>query len=105
MAATPFSDLAELLAIPSVSSDPGHAPDLRRAADWIAARLAFANGRVVESDGHPIVLAEWLGAPGAPTILVYGHYDVQPAGDEAAGATPPVAARGRGGRDHAPGAP
>src|SRR4051812_14888264 len=104
MAATPFSDLAELLAIPSVSSEPGHAPDLRRAADWIAERLAFANGRVVETDGHPIVLAEWLGAPGAPTILVYGHYDVQPAGDEAAWTTPPFSPDVREGRIYARGA-
>src|SRR4051794_28781012 len=104
MAATPFSDLAELLAIPSVSSEPGHAPDLRRAADWIAERLAFANGRVVETDGHPIVLAEWLGAAGAPTILVYGHYDVQPAGDEAAWTTPPFAPDVRDGRIYARGA-
>src|SRR4051812_26841763 len=104
MAATPFSDLAELLAIPSVSSEPERAQDLRRAAAWIAKRLAFANGRVVETDGQPIVLAEWLGAPGAPTILVYGHYDVQPAGDEGAWTTPPFAPDVRDGRIYARGA-
>jgi acetylornithine deacetylase/succinyl-diaminopimelate desuccinylase-like protein len=81
-------DLCELLAIPSVSSDPAHAPDMRRAAGWLATRLAFAGGRVVETDGHPVVLAEWLGKPGAPTILVYGHYDVQPPGDPGAWTTP-----------------
>src|SRR3954454_19561598 len=104
MADTRFSELAALLAIPSVSSEPEHVQDLRRAAEWIAERLAFANGRVVESDGHPIVLAEWLGAAGAPTILVYGHYDVQPAGDEGAWTTPPFAPDVRDGRIYARGA-
>jgi acetylornithine deacetylase/succinyl-diaminopimelate desuccinylase-like protein len=66
MAASPSSDLLELLAVPSVSSEPVHAPDMRRAAEWIAERLAFAGGRVVETGGHPAVLAEWRGAPGAP---------------------------------------
>ena len=104
MAATPSSDLAELLAIPSVSSEPEHLPDLRRAAEWIAARLAFADSRVVETDGHPLVLAEWLGMPGAPTILVYGHYDVQPPGDLTAWTTPPFAPDVRDGRIYARGA-
>lgn len=104
MAATPSSDeqrylreLAELVAIPSVSSDESHLGDMRRAAEWLAAKLSFAGGRVVETPGHPIVLAEWLGAPGAPTILVYGHYDVQPAGDESAWASPPFEATVRDG--------
>jgi acetylornithine deacetylase/succinyl-diaminopimelate desuccinylase-like protein len=104
MAATPFSELEELLAIPSVSSEPEHAPDLRRAAEWIARRLDFAGGRVVETDGHPAVLAEWLGAPDAPTILVYGHYDVQPPGDLAAWTTPPFEPSVRDGRIYARGA-
>jgi acetylornithine deacetylase/succinyl-diaminopimelate desuccinylase-like protein len=107
MAATPSSDLAELaelLAIPSVSSEPERAADLRRAAAWIAARLPFANGRVAETTGHPVVLAEWLGVPGAPTILVYGHYDVQPAGDPAARTTPPFEPDVRDGRIYARGA-
>ncbi len=51
------------------------------AAGWLAERLAFANGRVEPTAGHPVVRGEWLGAPGAPTVLVYGHYDVQPTGD------------------------
>jgi acetylornithine deacetylase/succinyl-diaminopimelate desuccinylase-like protein len=101
MAATPFS---ELLAIPSISSEPAHAPDMRRAAEWIAERLAFAGGRVVETGGHPAVLAEWLGAPSAPTILVYGHYDVQPPGDLAAWTTPPFEPSIRDGRIYARGA-
>jgi acetylornithine deacetylase/succinyl-diaminopimelate desuccinylase-like protein len=109
MAVTPSSDaaveaLAEFLAIPSISMDPGHAGDLRNAADWVASQLAFANGRVVETDGHPAVLGEWLGAPGAPTILVYGHYDVQPPGEEAEWETPPFAPSVRDGRIYARGA-
>src|SRR4051812_38987047 len=105
MAATPSSDepveaLAEFLAIPSISMDPAHTGDMRRAAEWVASRLAFANGRVVETDGHPAVLGEWLGAPRAPTILVYGHYDVQPPGDAAGGGNPPFGPRGRDGRDY-----
>jgi len=104
MAATASSDLAELLAIPSISSEPQHAPDMRRAAEWIARRLDFAGGRVVETGGHPAVLAERLGAPGAPTILVYGHYDVQPAGDLTAWTTPPFEPTVRDGRIYARGA-
>jgi acetylornithine deacetylase/succinyl-diaminopimelate desuccinylase-like protein len=76
---------------------------MRAAAHWLARQLAFAHGRVTETDGHPVVRGEWLGAPGAPTILVYGHYDVQPTGDEAEWITPPFelevdgdTARGRG---------
>ena len=74
--------LGDYVAIPSDSrnADPG---TMRRAADWIAGRLDFAGGRVEETGGHPVVRGEWLGAPGAPTVLVYGHYDVQPTGDEA----------------------
>jgi acetylornithine deacetylase/succinyl-diaminopimelate desuccinylase-like protein len=93
MAGTPSSDLrsllAEFVAIPSVSLDPARAGDMRRAADWVAAQLAFANGRVVESEGHPVVLGERLVGGDAPTVLVYGHYDVQPPGDESAWQSPP----------------
>jgi acetylornithine deacetylase/succinyl-diaminopimelate desuccinylase-like protein len=98
-------ELAEFVAVPSVSRDA--APDtMRAAADWLAGQLAFANGRVVQTRGHPVVLAEWLGASDAPTILVYGHYDVQPTGDLAEWATPPFelrvdgdVMRGRGATD------
>src|ERR1700760_1980883 len=76
------------------------------AARWLADRLAFANGRVEATSGHPVVRGEWLGAPGAPTVLVYGHYDVQPPGDVAAWSADPFVltrhggeARGRGATD------
>jgi acetylornithine deacetylase/succinyl-diaminopimelate desuccinylase-like protein len=97
-----LSELAEFVGVPSVSRDAS-AATMSQAADWLAARLAFAGGRVVPAGGHPVVRADWLGAPGAPTILVYGHYDVQPTGDLAEWATPPFelqvrdsAAYGRG---------
>ena len=83
-----LDELAGYVAIPSVSRDAG--PDtMRAAAEWLAAQLAFAGGRVVPTDGHPVVRANWLGAPDAPTVLVYGHYDVQPTGDLAEWRTPP----------------
>jgi len=81
-------ELSEYVAVPSVSRDAS--PDtMRAAARWLAGQLAFAGARVVETDGHPVVRADWLGAEGAPTILVYGHYDVQPTGDPAEWITPP----------------
>ncbi len=98
------SALAEFVAIPSVSLDPARAGDMRDAADWVAAQLGFANGRVVESDGHPVVLGERIVADEAPTVLVYGHYDVQPPGDEAAWQTPPFEPSIRDGRLYGRGA-
>jgi acetylornithine deacetylase/succinyl-diaminopimelate desuccinylase-like protein len=81
-------ELAEYVAVPSVSRDASR-DTMRAAAQWLARQLAFAGARVAETDGHPVVLGEWLGADGAPTILVYGHYDVQPTGAESEWATPP----------------
>src|SRR4051794_41914447 len=90
MAATRSSEavarLEELLAIPSVSLDPARAGDMRRAADWLADELHWAGGRVVETDGHPIVLAEWLGPAGRRANLLYGPHQRAPP-------------RGAGGRD------
>jgi acetylornithine deacetylase/succinyl-diaminopimelate desuccinylase-like protein len=76
-----LGELKELASIPSVSTDPAHEPDVRRAAEWVAARLRAAGPftvRVMPTPGASVVYAEWLGAPGAPTALIYGHYDVQP---------------------------
>lgn len=75
-------ELAEFVSIPSVSTDPANAADVRRAADWVAARLRKAGPIEVEmweTPGHPAVFGRWNGARGAPTVLVYGHMDVQPA--------------------------
>jgi acetylornithine deacetylase/succinyl-diaminopimelate desuccinylase-like protein len=71
----------DFLRIPSISGIPAHAPDCRRAAEWLAAELAAAgleHVEVTETGGHPVVYADWLHAAGAPTVLLYGHYDVQP---------------------------
>ncbi len=73
--------LKEFLRFPSVSTDPAHAPDVRRAAEFTAGLLRSAglDARLVESEGnHPLVRADWMGAPGKPTLLLYGHFDVQP---------------------------
>jgi acetylornithine deacetylase/succinyl-diaminopimelate desuccinylase-like protein len=100
-----LAELAGLVAIPSVSRDAA-AETMRAAAQWVADQLRFAGGRLAETGGHPVVRGDWLGADGAPTILVYGHYDVQPTGDLAEWDTPPFelavdgdVMRGRGASD------
>lgn len=72
-------DLAEFVAIESVSRDAPPAT-MRRAAEWLRLQLDFANAEVVGTGGHPLVRGELRGPEGAPTVLVYGHYDVQPPG-------------------------
>jgi acetylornithine deacetylase/succinyl-diaminopimelate desuccinylase-like protein len=74
-------ELKALLRIPSVSTLPDHAGDCHFAAEVLAADLAkigLENVRLIETAGHPLVYADWLRAPGKPTALLYGHYDVQP---------------------------
>jgi acetylornithine deacetylase/succinyl-diaminopimelate desuccinylase-like protein len=71
----------ELVRIPSISALPEHAADCRRTAEWIVAdleRIGMEHAAVAETGGHPMAYADWLHAPGAPTVLVYCHYDVQP---------------------------
>src|SRR5579863_5942913 len=75
-------ELYEFLRIPSVSAQSEHKPDIERAAKWVAERLRSAGMDKVEvlpTKMHPLVYGESLRAPGKPTILFYGHYDVQPA--------------------------
>ncbi len=75
-------ELFDFLRIPSVSARSEHKTDVARAAEWVAESLRSAGltAEIVPTAGHPVVLGEWRGAPrGAPTVLVYGHYDVQPA--------------------------
>jgi acetylornithine deacetylase/succinyl-diaminopimelate desuccinylase-like protein len=74
-------ELKTLLRIPSVSTLPEHKADCRKAAEALAAelkRIGMQNARLIETAGHPLVYADWLHAPGKPTALCYGHYDVQP---------------------------
>lgn len=76
-----LSELTDFLRIPSVSTAPQHADDVKRAAEFVAASLRTAgmeNVEVIQTSGHPLVYADWLHAPGKPTVLCYGHYDVQP---------------------------
>jgi len=76
-----MSAYLEFVRIPSVSTLPEHAGDCRRAAEWLAAELAAIGAEhvvVSETGGHPVVYGDWLHADGAPTAIVYGHYDVQP---------------------------
>lgn len=75
------ADLFEFLRLPSISTDPAHAADMRRTAEWIAARATRAgfSSSVEETSGHPVVVTRHAASAEAPTLLVYGHYDVQPA--------------------------
>lgn len=80
MKMTSLDKLIDFLRIPSISADPAHREDVHRAAQWVAKELAILpHVELIEADGrHPLVYAEWLGAPSKPTLLLYGHYDVQP---------------------------
>ncbi|HXT14189.1 MAG TPA: dipeptidase [Gemmatimonadaceae bacterium] len=88
-------ELTELVRFPSVSADPAHAKDVRACASWLAAHLASigaTGARVVETNGHPIVVAVLRAShPDRPTVLVYGHYDVQPAERATEWTSPPFA--------------
>ncbi|MEV0262652.1 dipeptidase [Streptomyces sp. NPDC050617] len=103
-----LDDLAEWLRIPSVSADPGHAGDVRRSAEWLAAKLTatgFTTAEIWETAGAPAVFAEWpSGDPEAPTVLVYGHHDVQPAAREDGWHTDPFEPVVKEGRLYARGA-
>ncbi len=99
------AELFELLRIPSVSADPTHKGDLVRAAEFLRAKLESLGftARVDETGGHPAVYAEHLKAPGQPTVLLYGHYDVQPEAPLEEWVTPPFEPTVRDGRIYARG--
>jgi acetylornithine deacetylase/succinyl-diaminopimelate desuccinylase-like protein len=100
-------ELKALLAIPSISALPQHAGDLTRCAEWCAdemRRIGLQNVRLMPTPGNPIVYGDWLGAPGAPTILYYGHYDVQPVDPLDLWTSPPFEATVRDGEIYARGA-
>lgn len=76
-----LEELKQFLRIPSVSTVPEHKGDVRRAAEFVAQAFRDArmeNVEIIDTKGHPLVYADWLHAPGKPTVLCYGHYDVQP---------------------------
>ena len=101
-----LSELKEFLAIPSVSSQTDHVNDMRRCAEWIARELqgiGMQNIQILDTPGHPVVFGEWLGAPGKPTVLLYGHYDVQPVDPVELWTTPPFEATIRDGNLYARG--
>ena len=94
-------ELVEWVKIPSISSDPAHAGDMHRNAEHLAERLReLGAGQVAvwRTAGHPAVFAEWMGAPGKPTLLVYGHHDVQPVDPLGEWTTPPFEPSVREGR-------
>ncbi|WKN46042.1 dipeptidase [Tunicatimonas pelagia] len=102
-----LDELFDLLRIPSVSTDSKFADDVRRTADFVKERLLEAKvdkAEVVETDGYPIVYAEKMVDPSKPTVLVYGHYDVQPADPYELWKSPPFEPEIRDGKIYARGA-
>src|SRR5512137_859784 len=100
-------ELTEFLAIPSISTNPENAPDIARCADWVAGQMrtiGLQNIQIVPTPGHPVVYGDWLHAPGKPTVLIYGHYDVQPPEPLELWTAPPFEATVREGNLYARGA-
>ena len=102
-----LEELKAFLAIPSISALPAHAADVKRCAQWCAdemRRIGLQNVKLIETPGNPVVYGDWLGAAGAPTILFYGHYDVQPVDPLDLWESPPFEATVRDGEIYARGA-
>ncbi len=102
-----LAELSAFLRIPSVSTLPAHDADCRRAAEWVAEELRGLGGHDIQflgSDTHPVVWAQGPLVPGAPTLLIYGHYDVQPPDPLNEWTSPPFAPAVRDGRIYARGA-
>ena len=101
-----LDELKALLAIPSISALPQHAADVKRCAEWCAGemrRIGLQNVRLIDTPGNPVVYGDWLGAQGAPTVLFYGHYDVQPVDPLDLWESPPFEATIRDGEIYARG--
>ena len=101
-----LDELKGFLAIPSISALPQHAGDVKRCADWCVEemrRIGLQNVRLIDTPGNPVVYGDWLGAEGAPTILFYGHYDVQPVDPLELWESPPFEATVRDGEIYARG--
>ena len=102
-----LGELNEFLRIPSVSTLPAHNADCRAAADWVGAELTRLGCRDIQylgSETHPVVGGKGPDVPGAPTLLIYGHYDVQPPDPLAEWSTPPFEPTVRDGKLYARGA-
>ena len=102
-----LDELLGFLRIPSVSSLPEHADDVRQAAVWVENRMRSAGieaVRILPTGGHPVVYGEWLHAPEKPTVLIYGHFDTQPVDPLEAWETPPFEPTMKDGRVYARGA-
>src|SRR6186997_2381741 len=100
-------ELKTYLAIPSISALPQHQADVRKCAEWTAdelRRIGMQNVRLIETPGNPVVYGDWMAAEGAPTILFYGHYDVQPVDPVELWESPPFEATIRDGEIYARGA-
>ena len=95
-----LNELREVLTIPSISTDPTHNPDMQHAAEWMASQLrslGMDNVQIMPTGGHPVVYGEWMGAgKPAPTVMIYGHYDVQPPDPLELWTTPPFEPSVRG---------
>src|SRR4029079_3306721 len=101
-----LDELKALLAIPSISALPDHRDDVRRCAEWCGdemRRIGLQNVKLIDTPGFPVAYGDWLGAPGAPTILFYGHYDVQPVDPVELWESPPFVATVRDGEIYARG--
>src|SRR6266699_110375 len=101
-----LDELKAFLAIPSISALPQHSGDVRRGAEWCGdemRRIGLQNVRLIDTPGNPVVYGDWLGTPGAPTILFYGHYDVQPVDPIDLWESPPFEATVRDGEIYARG--
>lgn len=92
-------ELSDFIRFPSVGGQPNHAKDVRACAGWLAEhlrRIGLEHVQIIPTAGHPVVYADWLHGPGRPTLLIYGHYDVQPADPLDAWHSPPFAPSRRG---------
>ena len=102
-----LDELKQFLRIPSISTDPDRAGDVRRAAEFVRGMIrncGIDTAVLIDGKGHPLVYAEWLGAPGKPTLLLYGHYDVQPPDPLEEWKSPPFEPEVRNGNIYARGA-
>src|SRR3954463_8139242 len=102
-----LSELKDFIRIPSISTLPENAGEVQRAADFVAdslRRVGMENVEIIPTAGHPLVYADWLHAPGKPTVLCYGHYDVQPADPLELWESPPFEPTERNGNLYARGA-